>query len=115
MLGLGEGCAIGEFGLEVAEFRCGAVEGAFVGRVEFRESLHVFVEGSGGEKGLGLVFAGNAHVPKRVEDLAEQEALSFPIGAHVGVEAFEELVEFEDFFGVDGKLRGVDSVLAGVE
>ena len=52
---------------------------------------------------------------RSVEELAEQEALGFADGAHVEVESFEELVEFIDFMGVDGELRGVDSVLAEVE
>jgi hypothetical protein len=61
------------------------------------------------------MFAGDAHVPGCVQDLSEEDALEFAVGAQVGVEAFKELIEFFDFGGVDGELRGVDAVFAGVE
>ena len=114
-LSVGEGGSIGVFGLEVAEFGDGAVEGAFVGQIELGQRLDIFVQRAGGEEGLGFVLAANAHVPGGVNDLAEQETLSLAGGAHVEEESFEELVEFVDFVGMDGELRGVDSVLAGVE
>lgn len=110
-----ESGAIGEFGLQATEFGDGAVESAFVDEVELGDGLNVFAGWAGDEQGLRLMFAGDAHVPGGVEDLAEQEALGLAVRAHVEVQAFEELVEFEDFFGMDGELRGVDSVLAWVE
>ena len=49
MLGLGQSGAVGEFGLELAEFGHGAVESAFVSGVEFRQILDFEVQRAGGE------------------------------------------------------------------
>ena len=111
---LGEGGAVSELGLEAAKFGDGAVEGAFVQQIESGDHLNVLVRGAGGEEGLGLVDTGDAHVPSRVDDLTKEETLGLAARAHVGVESFEELIEFVDFVWMDGELRGVDSVLAGV-
>ena len=42
----GEGRAVGEFGLEIAEFGDCLVEGALVARVELRDGLEVLGHGS---------------------------------------------------------------------
>ena len=107
-----ESGAVSEFRLQAAELGDGAIEGALIGDEEFGQGGDVGMEGSGLEESLGLVLASDAHVPKRMEDLAEEDALELAVGAHVLVESGEEFVELGDLFLMDGELRGVNSVLA---
>ena len=115
MLGAGERDAVSQFGLERAKFVEGPVERALVIQIKAADCREFFASRAVEEEMLRLVLAGNAHVPSSVEHLAEQEALGLSVGAHIVVEAFEKLVEFVRFIGVDSELRGVDAVLAGVE